>query len=1509
MRQLRQQLISLFNLPPKEVNHTTAKRISALVMADLLALLQSEQPIAGKGSAGGNGSGLVDLRWRTISLGGIHRHVVSMRCPDQAFFLDGVKRFLRQSGIHPLSQYTVVFCGQRDEGGRMQSICPPENCTEGNEMLMVFHISATLVPEGTQLARQLRGVLQAIHASVRDYAPMAGAIRSASEQLLRSAPQASALLDWIGERNYLVFGLWTDHKRHGILRNRRLLDQVAPDLWQALAELPANRKTGLEWLHLPATQGFLYSAAPLEAVRACWKANGRWQQLIILGHFSRSARYSNASQVPLLRDRWQAVVALPELTRSAYVSREVRTLFDRLPKPMLLSLPAEMLGQALCQITRLDGPDQTLLFIWKLPPGQVHLVMVVMSAERFTPAVRDQVLATLASAGMPVLQHEHMPVGPHQLLFATTVSAPDEDTLANLQQAIHECAITWTDRARASVRALLQGDETRAALQELARLPRLYTELYPPETFAYDLQTLSRVRADGAPHARLETTQDGVALHIFTALPIPLSTLVTILSYLGLSAQKEVVVDFDGESPVHLTSLQCSHQLPVHGDMLPRLKAALEAVLSDLTDNDPANQLVLLAGLDIHAVQVLITLRNHLCQLIPDAGQSLVTDTLVRYPAAASALYALFAARHDPAWSDDARRTAMNAAENSFRQALTEVQHLTDDRWFRSLAELVRAGVRSNVYTRAEGAPIAIKIHTQALSFAPSPRPHREIFVHGRHVEGVHLRGGPVARGGLRLSDRPADFRTEVLELMATQVVKNGLIVPTGAKGGFVLRGGSGADFTQSAYRAFVAALLSVTDNLVGGNTVPPAGIMVAPEDADDPYLVVAADKGTATFSDLANDEAEQVGFWLGDAFASGGTHGYDHKAYGITARGAWVCVRHLFASMGIDPEQDPIRIVAIGDMGGDVFGNGLLRSRTAQLVAAFNHKHIFIDPTPDPAASFDERQRLFDLRAGWDTYNPELISKGGGVFDRAAKQIKLSSQAARALDIEAGNISGEALIQAILRAPVDLLYNGGIGTYVCASDERDEVVRDPANNAVRVRADTLRCRVVGEGGNLGFTQKGRIQFAERGGRISTDAVDNSGGVDMSDHEVNLKILLDHADFTTAKRNRLLSAQGTTVATLCLDGNRAQSRALTLAEHESAAYPPRAVRLRDRLLASGRLDLATDPGMGAADNHLLSLRPQLSVLMGLEKNRIKASLAADHFAATTPFRDRLLRGYFPAAIQRRLGDRIDQHPLADDIVHTMAASRLVDRFGLFATSHLTSLLNHSPSDIANGLMAAAHVLRGHTLQRAIWDEVADRELAVTMQLTLQAQMQLFAEELLRQGLTDGLTCDWMDEQRNRFQRFRRKLADSESENMARAAGLNDADARWLGVMPELARCGVALPLAHRGDVPLGRCLTVLATVDQTLPLRWLDGQLRRPSWGDELRHAMRREWLQRLTQMRAQALETLLQNGNGPTVWTDHALWPDVAELLHQVQNDPEAEPMAVVLLLTRLEVVIRAAG
>ncbi|MEP2549925.1 MAG: NAD-glutamate dehydrogenase domain-containing protein, partial [Marinomonas sp.] len=855
------------------------------------------------------------------------------------------------------------------------------------------------------------------------------------------------------------------------------------------------------------------------------------------------------------------------------------------------------------------------------------------------------------------------------------------------------------------------------ATRYAAAFPPSYRAAYQPKDAAIDISRLRSLTADIGGEGRGRdarlfglASDDDYELHLTIyqhSGELDLSDAVPVLENFGFRVLTEVATTLDGGLLGEIHDFHLS--LPAGSkasDLLARaadLEEAIAAVLNSEAENGPFNRLVVAVGLSADEANWLRAFYRYLRQTGMGFTIYTVVDALAAAPNVTKALIALFTAQHDPAFKGK-REKAANAARAALKSGLSNVAAINDDRLLRLYHALVEAILRTNAFAPAAAEALAFKIKSAAVPGLPKPLPWREIFVYSRRVEGIHLRSGPIARGGLRWSDRRDDFRTEILGLMKAQRVKNAVIVPAGAKGGFypkqlpdpAIDRNAWAAEGQASYELFIRTLLSVTDNLKDGKTTHPNDVVI--HDGEDPYFVVAADKGTARFSDVANAIAEKHGFWLGDAFASGGSNGYDHKAMGITARGAWVSVQRHFLEMGLDVQAEPVRVVGCGDMSGDVFGNGMLLSKAIQLVAAFDHRHIFIDPDPDPAKSWAERQRLYDLpRSSWEDYSDKLISKGGGVFARDAKVIKLSKQAQKALGVDQAEFEPEALISAILKAPVGLIWFGGIGTYIKASAENNIAVGDPGNDGLRVSANELRAQVIGEGANLGITQAGRIEFALKGGRINTDFIDNSAGVDCSDNEVNIKIALQSAQasgkLSAKKRNALLEKMTDEVGEIVLEDNRLQALALSVAEASGPDAAASYLRLMETLEEGGNLDRSTE---GLADNESFTrrasdgrglVRPELSVLLSSTKLVLQDAIEASTLPDDPAMKDALIAA-FPQDMRKTYQAQIKGHRLRREMIATELANRIINRLGLLPPFELAEEESVPLDFVASAFVAA-----------------------------------------------------------------------------------------------------------------------------------------------------------------------------------------------------------------------------
>ncbi|MGH7898970.1 MAG: NAD-glutamate dehydrogenase domain-containing protein, partial [Candidatus Binatia bacterium] len=876
----------------------------------------------------------------------------------------------------------------------------------------------------------------------------------------------------------------------------------------------------------------------------------------------------------------------------------------------------------------------------------------------------------------------------------------------------------------------------------------------------------------------------------------------------------------------------------------PVLAPAILEIRAGRADDDSLNRLIVDAGLAWRDVDLLRTYRNLAFQTGAGPSRPALNEVLIKHPDSARALHELFAARFRLDLAERERRVA--EARERFSKTLDAIETSAEDQMLRNYLELVEATLRSNFYRppRPDHPFLSVKVHAQAVDFFPRPRPLYEIYVHSARMEGCHLRGGKVARGGIRFSDRPDDFRAEILGLMKTQMVKNAVIVPVGSKGGFIVKrprtGEEGAQEVRECYSTLMRGLLELTDNVVRDRLVPPPAVVR--HDDDDPYLVVAADKGTASFSDLANSIAAEYGFWLGDAFASGGSHGYDHKKEGITARGAWECIRRHFRELGRDIQTEPATVAGIGDMSGDVFGNGMLLSRQIRLRAAFNHSHVFLDPAPDPEASFRERERLFKLpRSSWSDYDRKVLSPAGMIVARGAKAVALSPEVRALLGVEVERLSGEGLIRAVLGMETDLLYNGGIGTYVRAGAETDTEVGDHANVAVRRTAAEIRAAVVGEGGNLGFTQRARVEYVLRGGRINTDAIDNSGGVDLSDHEVNLKILfqplLETNEISPARRNRILEDVKDEVIEHVLTHNRRQSLLLSLDQLRSTA---RLVEFRDQMAEleqDGTLDRALE---ALPDREALRLRrssfrgltrPELAVIAAYSKLRLQRQLVASAWS-DDPVCEPYLIAYFPKGVAERFPQAVRRHRLRREIIAAELGNQVIDRMGAAFTQRV---FRDTAADAPSAVVAWVAVMSLTEADR-LFDDVAASpirsedayELCLGWERAVESAVKLLVGMLGRSGsLADRIA---------RWRRSLSELADlGESERSAAAAG-EERRLEALGLSAGIARSLVALSSLRtdleiiriaedRGEAPSGVAPVyrrVAALLDFAALERWFD---------------------------------------------------------------------------------------
>jgi glutamate dehydrogenase len=1090
-----------------------------------------------------------------------------------------------------------------------------------------------------------------------------------------------------------------------------------------------------------------------------------------LGLFSSAAYTESVTRIPVVRRKVQEVVTRAGFSGESHDGRDLLQILETFPRDEMFQTPAEELQSIATSVLYLQERRRLRLFLRQDEYGRYFSALVYLPRDRYTTRIRLRLMEILTEqlngdaidytvyATESVLTRLHFVV---RVAPGTELPALTDAEIERIEAKLAEAARFWMDGFNDQLHVEL-GEERAAELAHkyANAFPDGYRADFTARTAVADLKQIEALHGEG--DFRLNLYQpvgagdDERRFKIYrVGGPISLTEVLPVLQRLGVEVLDEhpyALKRADGTTAwVVDFGLRLRESTELTDEARERFQETFAATWTGKAENDGFNGLVLTAGLTWRQAVVLRAYAKYLRQAGSTFSQDYMEDALRNNAHTTRLLVNLFEARLSPSHRLGSAELTEGLQEE-LEGALDEVASLDEDRILRSFLHLIRATLRTNFFQHADDGDwhsyVSMKFDPKAVPDLPAPRPAFEIWVYSPRVEGVHLRFGKVARGGLRWSDRREDFRTEILGLVKAQMVKNTVIVPVGAKGGFVAKQLPDPSVDRDAwlaegiasYKTFISALLDITDNLKAGEVVHP--VDVVRHDEDDTYLVVAADKGTATFSDIANGVAESYGFWLGDAFASGGSAGYDHKGMGITARGAWESVKRNFRELGVDTQSEDFTVVGIGDMSGDVFGNGMLLSEHIRLVAAFDHRHIFLDPNPDAAVSYAERRRLFDLpRSSWDDYDRSLISAGGGVFPRTAKAIQLSPQVRERLGVEHAKLTPAELMKAILQAPVELFWNGGIGTYIKATAETNAEVGDKANDAIRVNGAQVRARVVGEGGNLGCTQLGRIEFAATGGPestggwINTDAIDNSAGVDTSDHEVNIKILLNQVvaegDMTVKQRNALLAEMTDEVGHLVLRNNYAQNVVLANAVAQAVSMVNVHARMINRLEADGQLDRALEflPSEKQIRDRQQAGRglsqPELSVLLAYTKITLADELLATDLPDDPYFRA-ALHDYFPSALRARFADAIDQHPLRREIITTLIVNDTINRGGCTFAFRLREETGATMEEIAR-THAAARAVFG---LEQLWDEVEGLDNQVTARV--QTRMRLHARRLVERA--------------------------------------------------------------------------------------------------------------------------------------------------------------------------------
>jgi glutamate dehydrogenase len=1398
--------------------------------------------------------------------------VVEVVCEDVPFLVDSIRLQLnsRQLSLHAI--HYCVLNAHRDASHQLLSEGDWSQPAEGSiaEALVYMEFDHHSDPQLLkELGDALYSVLAEVKCCVDDFTAIMARVQVTAEEVGKSqqpgADEAKAFLHWLSQNHFTFlasdeFHFEKENDADFVVRDRKqdlgiFRFQQADRNRLKLQDLPSDvhdfitgtrpiifRKSGRRSrVHRPAYPDYV--------VVKRFDQNGRVIGGVrFMGLYTSMVYIETPNNIPIVRNKLADVRQKAGFASGSHSGKELNRILEVYPRDELFQSSVDHLYRTAISILNIQERRQTRVYLRRDHYSKFISCLVYVPRDIYNTELRQRIEG--------VLKAEFAPLDIESTTyFSESVLARAQYTLrldparnndyddALVVRKIRQVVRSWADDLHD---ALIEqvGEElgNRQFNDYRTAFPAGYREYFTSRTAVADIQHMENLmqlpegQLGMSFYRELEEDSHQVRFKLFHRGSIlPLSDVIPVLENLGLRVlgehPYEIVRRDDQVIWIHNFQLQYNLSDGINiGDVKALFQDSFRAIWQGQAENDPFNRLVLGAQLGWKDIALLRAYARYMKQIRFGISESYIAETLSHYIMVSARLVKLFHIRFGLEYSsEDKRNDEFEKLEADIINSLDSVSQLNEDRTIRRYIELIKATQRTNFFQLADDgqakAYISLKMNPALISEMPLPRPMFEIFVYSPKVEGVHLRGGRVARGGLRWSDRMDDFRTEVLGLVKAQQVKNAVIVPVGAKGGFVAKnlpkdGGRDAFMAEgiACYQIFVSALLDVTDNLEDGMVVPPQ--RVVRHDSDDTYLVVAADKGTATFSDIANEIAVTRGFWLGDAFASGGSIGYDHKKMGITARGAWVSVQRHFRERGLNVQNTDFSVVGIGDMAGDVFGNGLLQSEHIRMVAAFNHLHIFIDPNPDAAASFQERKRLFELpRSAWSDYNSKLISKGGGIFLRSAKSIPVSLEMKQLFGITADRLAPNDLISYILKAPVDLIWNGGIGTYVKASSERHSQVGDKANDGLRVNGSDLRAKVVGEGGNLGMTQLGRIEFAVNGGASYTDFIDNAGGVDCSDHEVNIKIMLNEVvasgDLTRKQRNEVFMSMTDEVGHLVLKNNYRQTQAIALAYKDCQSRLDEYARLLKAFESQGKLNralefLPDDEALAARKASGGGLtRPELSVLISYTKADLKEQLNRPEIH-DDPYVAQILATAFPKALCERFAEPLHKHRLRHEIIATQLANDLVNYMGITFMHRLHKSTGSSMTDIARAYVAARDIFALDEYWLAI--NRLDYQVSTQVQETMMADLMRLVRRATRWFVRNRRASINITAEVDKFRTAVAGIAGSLGSTL-RGSALE----RWQKAYQERLEQGVPAELASYtcGAVNLYSALGIIEAAQQT----------------------------------------------------------------------------------------------
>jgi glutamate dehydrogenase len=1458
---------------------------------------------------------------------------IEMVNDDMPFLVNSITAAVNR---HDLSVHITVhpiIRVHRDSKGQLQSVCKAGNGAGQPESYIRLAIDREVDPKRLRsLESELRTVLSDIRLAARDWNKMRDRMIDAIDSLdsgPRRADQklrdeSRAFLQWLINDHFTFLGYREyrlDERKNNIflapvedsalgLLSRKSRKGHTIELTEEMRRLRRSK----DWLILTKanSRSTVHRNAYLDyvGVKIYDEDGNTCGERRFIGLFASAAYIETPQNIPLLRHKIDRVFERAGLEPVGHRGKALLHIINTYPRDELFHASIQDLARTTVGILNLQDRQRVRFFLRRDTFRRFFSCLVYVPREKYTTRVRREIQDILIDAFDGTSVDSSVQIADSALARVhIVVHTPSGDrpriSIKAIEKMIAKVVVTWSDRLREQL-------SEEVGLDAGPKLHRKYQDSFPPGYQAdvtpreacSDVNRIEEMIAGGIPRTVELYERDGCEpghMHFMIYSfdePLVLGDAFPVLEDMGVDVYTEHPYELrlDTGQAFWIQDFHLRHKAGGQLDrnvVAPRFEECFMKALAGDVESDGLNRLILSAKLNARQTTLLRCYTKYLLQLGIPFSQTYMEDVLGAHPALAKLLVEQFEMQFDPSIPAKRRKAALADQAQTVKRAVARARNVDEDRILSAFAGAIGATLRTNYFQRDEnGNPktyISIKLDPSGIREMPLPRPKYEIFVYSTDVEGVHLRGGDVARGGLRWSDRREDFRTEILGLMKAQVVKNTVIVPTGAKGGFFPKRPPAGDRDAiiqngiSCYKTFVSGLLDITDNVVEGQIARPQDVVR--RDGDDPYLVVAADKGTASFSDIANEISASYGFWLDDAFASGGSAGYDHKKMGITAMGGWEAVKRHFREMGINTQKEPFTVAGIGDMSGDVFGNGMLLSRKIRLVAAFNHLHIFLDPDPDMAGSFKERQRLFKKpRSGWADYDEAVISKGGGVYSRQAKTIRLSAEARRMLGTSELTMQPDQLIRAILKMKVDLLWNGGIGTYVKASSEGHSDVGDHTNDGVRVNADDLRCKVIGEGGNLGLTQRARIEFSEHGGRINTDFIDNSGGVDSSDREVNIKILMSDVvaktGMTREKRNQLLASMTDEVADLVLRNNYLQTQAISMSEVRSVERIDEMARLITNLEKTGLLNRELEflPDEAEIEDRRLRkqgfTRPELAVILSYAKidlynGLIDSGETLEDFLVVDPLR------YFPAVLRKRYAEFLPGHRLSREILATLIANDLINRMGPSFVKRVQVDTDADVVTIARAYTVARQLCQAGPLWRTI--EGLDNELPASAQVELLFEVsrslrhvcywliERFGEDLAIKSAVDRLK-DNMAAVYNRTGSILSKAALVRHQTAARAYIENGVPEKLANQMSALLLTRPALDMSdlaasYKPDViELAR---LYAATNDKLGIYWLHVAAEDLKWQDRWQAVARGKLRDDFFRMRRELAEQILRRRGG----------------------------------------------